>query len=201
MDKMGKNIELTVGYLQVMGVPPRYWHAKFAALYDEQIEAMEGVIDEMEQDITDCRGYYLYGPNGAGKSYLASMLLKCGLMTYDHRAHWITPDRIKEAFVDRTNLWDDTANISMYKRIHDVPHLIIDDIGKEYRGMSGYVQTVLRLLIRYRYDYLRPTTITSNMTPKEFSEIYGETLGSLFGGYLRPIEVKLADTRKLKKGA
>jgi hypothetical protein len=50
--------------------------------------------------------------------------------------------------------------------------LVIDDLGKEHSGDSGYFERTLERLIRHRSDEMLPTIITSNMSGTEMSQRY-----------------------------
>jgi len=54
--------------------------------------------------------------------------------------------------------------------------LAIDDLGREYSDQHGRWLSELDLLIDDRHERRQPTVITSNLSPKEFIERYGERI-------------------------
>lgn len=153
-------------------------------------------IEGMKDFILKGKGLYIYGPNGTGKTYGASVLIKKAI-SLGVRSFWVTSFEIREAFFYRQEfLWDESAGISMYYRMNEDSILVIDDLGKEYKGMSGYVETCIRTLVRARYDDLKSTIITSNLTPPEVEEQYGKSFASMIGDYLIPIDLHGDDLRK-----
>lgn len=54
--------------------------------------------------------------------------------------------------------------------------LAIDDLGREYSDQHGRWLAELDLLIDDRHEMRRPTVITSNLSPEEFRQRYGERI-------------------------
>ena len=184
--------------MDILNLKKRYRFATIANLKDTQRDQVYSHLETIEDNILAGKGLYLYGPNGTGKSYVASILLKKAVILHKLRSYWITPHEIREAFFYRHDfLWDKTARISVYYHMMDVQHLVIDDLGKEYHGHSGYYETCIKTLVRARYDDNKVTTITSNMTPEEVTKYYGGSFGSLVGEYMIPVVLQGEDIRKI----
>ena|GEM_PF-1930517 len=64
-------------------------------------------------------------------------------------------------------IWDEARKVYV---------LAIDDLGREYSDQHGRWLAELDLLIDDRHEMRRPTVITSNLSPKEFIERYGERI-------------------------
>ena len=186
---------ITAGHMVSMNFPPKYSAARRSDLTAEQSSSATPYIDSLEEYLKSYRGFYIYGPNGSGKTYVAAIMLKKGILALNTHWYWISPFEIQEAYI-KENLWDENEKITVKRHINTVQCLVIDDIGKEYRGTSGYIQTLIKVLLRRRHDYCMSTVITSNMTPEEFTSVYGETVGTLIGDYLVPVEINAADIRK-----
>ena len=56
--------------------------------------------------------------------------------------------------------------------------LVLDDLGKEHTGPSGFTVAALHDLLRSRYDKAAPTIITTNLDFDEFGSTYGEAMES-----------------------
>ena len=64
----------------------------------------------------------------------------------------------------------------IWERARKVYALAIDDLGREYSDQHGRWLAELDLLIDDRHERRQPTVITSNLSPQEFIERYGERI-------------------------
>lgn len=60
------------------------------------------------------------------------------------------------------------------QQIKDTPILVIDDLGLEAKDTTGFFATVVDEIFNCRYSQEFTTIITTNTTPEEFKERYGE---------------------------
>lgn len=56
--------------------------------------------------------------------------------------------------------------------------LVLDDVGKEHGGASGFTVNTLHDLLRSRYDLAFPTIVTTNLKPQDWAREYGDAMGS-----------------------
>ena len=56
--------------------------------------------------------------------------------------------------------------------------LLIDDVGKEHDGASGFASKELDLLLRQRHREALPTLITTNVGFGDWSAVYNQSMGS-----------------------
>ena len=63
-----------------------------------------------------------------------------------------------------------------------VDFLLIDDLGREHAGPTGFSATIFDNLIRYRTQHRLPTLFTTNLKQREIRERYGDALLSLVEG-------------------
>ena len=75
--------------------------------------------------------------------------------------------------------------------------LILDDLGTEF--LTQFTTSVLYNIINTRYINSRPTIISSNLTPRELEERYGQQLFSRFAGCFDWLVFLGGDIRKQKK--
>lgn len=75
-----------------------------------------------------------------------------------------------------------------------VPVLVLDDLGKEY-AKSAWLPLEVHALLRGRYYDGKPTIITTNLTPAEFSDSYGEAMGSFINEAFHLVTFAGADRR------
>lgn len=184
--------------LEEANIGQDYWEADFknyegperakekSMLYLQRLDSMK------EKGV----GIIYAGPNGPGKTTLAMIVLK-----YLARARWkVYATSLGELVEQIQRGWKDpNADADELKdKVRGVDFLLIDDVGKEHRGASGFVQTIFDNLIRYRVQHRLPTLITTNYTKSELEGTYGASAMSLLDGKLYPITVNGEDHRRSK---
>jgi DNA replication protein DnaC len=73
--------------------------------------------------------------------------------------------------------------------------LVLDDVGKEHAGASGFTVNTLHDLLRSRYDKALPTIITTNLEPEDFAH-YGPAMASFIHEAFDIVEVSGKDRRR-----
>lgn len=137
-------------------------------------------------------GILFVGPNGPGKTTLAMIIMK-----YLARAGWdVYCTSLGEIVEQIQRGWKQGEDSAIIERCKRADFLLIDDVGKEHRGQSGFVQTVFDNLIRFRVQHRLPTFLTSNLTKAELEGTYGESVMSLLEGKLQPVTVAGKDVRR-----
>ena len=138
-------------------IPPRYYEAawdNWTADTPKKKAAWEKVKRAWNKNLLLCGG------NGTGKTHLAMCLAKDGA----------TYRKLYEVFDEiRHGIDNDTEIINRYagKKL-----LILDEIGRHKYSDFG-AETFFKLIDK-RYDNMLPTTLITNLEPKEFAEIYGK---------------------------
>ncbi len=115
----------------------------------------------------------IIGPVGTGKTYLCSALVDAMLdKVNSFRAH-----RERDIFSRLRMGIEDKSKGDYLGHLHallDDHFCIIDDVGAQKH--NEWRQEVLLEMVDYRYYSQRPTVFTSNLTKKEFLEIWGERI-------------------------
>lgn len=73
--------------------------------------------------------------------------------------------------------------------------LVLDDLGKEYKG-SGYNDASFDEILRSRYDKGLPTIITTNIARENWKTQYGEAMGSFVYEAFSLVSLDNGDLRK-----
>jgi DNA replication protein DnaC len=81
---------------------------------------------------------------------------------------------------------DDALNVRL---------LILDDLGKEYKG-AGYNDASFDEILRSRYDKGLPTIITTNVERDKWAGQYGSAMGSFVFEAFRQVVLTGKDLRK-----
>lgn len=73
--------------------------------------------------------------------------------------------------------------------------LVLDDLGKEYKG-TGYNDASFDEILRSRYDKGLPTIVTTNVKREQWASQYGEAMGSFAHEAFNRIVIKGTDLRQ-----
>lgn len=145
--------------------------------------ALKSVKKYLKEDIKI--GMYLYGEYGSGKTMLGMEILK----EMFRRGKSILAVRSSELFdFDAWQLRDKAKRVNT---------LLIDDLGKEYRKQgSDWVLVLMDELFRARLNRLKPTIVTTNISPQDIKTVYAESLADLFREMFIVIPVEGESYRK-----
>lgn len=150
------------------------------------------IQDYYNNDVFKEKSLYLYGGCGVGKTYsiyalaIYLMVNKYSLCIFN--------------LIDLLNKIRLSYNRekSYIEKLYDVEFLIIDDIGKE--KVSEWVSEQLYSLINHRYENMKTTIFTSNLTLNELSEKAGyESIVSRIAEMCEVYELTGQDRRLNKK--
>ena len=100
------------------------------------------------------------------------------------------PETKKEMFLEMEGFHGRAKEDHMNVRV-----LVLDDLGKEYKG-SGFNDASFDEILRSRYDRALPTIITTNVMREDWEKQYGEAMGSFAFEAFRRVEIIGEDRRK-----
>ena len=162
-----------------IGIPPRLAHC-----------SRKSWIGEWPFDGSPVDVVLLHGPVGSGKSHLAAALCleavkqgaeagwrqEDGMSTYSpytpgHKWSRIVSGvlfRDIQATVERLKPNHEDADKRL-KLLRDCAFLAFDDLGSE--RLTDWTLDRVSLILRTRYDYMRPTVVTTNLSPSELGRI------------------------------
>lgn len=188
--------KLTQAHLERMNIGKRYWGSSLSSVGD--ITPHGKIIHKyLEQiDLMTARGIglYLWGNNSRGKTYSACALLKAIQMS-GYSTYCVMADQLRSIYIDRS-MFD--PEMSVVQRVEQVEILLIEDLGKEYTGKgSGWAELCFENLLRKRTRELKPTFITTNLSPKDFGERYKESAQAICLEGMIACQVKGVDHRKV----
>lgn len=114
----------------------------------------------------------LLGPCGTGKGHLAAAIINVVtrlflVTTYYVKLHDVVR-KIKQTWGGNGNEED------ILKTLRNVDLLVIDEIGVQFKTESE--RLILYAILDHRYEHLRPTILTSNLSIKQLEKIVGERI-------------------------
>jgi DNA replication protein DnaC len=79
---------------------------------------------------------------------------------------------------------------------YNIRVLIIDDLGKEHRSLSGWQSNMFHHVLRTRFNHGLPTIVTTNVELKHWAAAYGDATESFANEAFRYLPVITSDLRK-----
>jgi DNA replication protein DnaC len=164
---------LTEKELRHARIPERYWDAEILPK-----TVAESYCRKLKENLAQGIGLYLYGPNGVGKTYQVCAILKAAFWPARARAMFIAAPDLVDAFRPNSAMFDEDT--TMAEALFSRKVLVIDDVGKEYRGAgTGFSEQQLDNLLRRRNSEKKVTLFTSNFNTEQVAKVYGENTKSL----------------------
>lgn len=140
-------------------------------------------------------GILFGGPPGPGKTTIAVIILK-----YLARAEWtVWMTSLGDIVENIQKSWDkdtEDEHSEFLEKCRSVNFLLIDDLGKEHSGPTGFSGTIFDNLVRHRVQHRLPTFFTTNLNRQGIKNRYGDALVSLVEGKCAVIIVDAGDVRR-----
>jgi len=162
-------------------------------------EALQTAKDYMLR-LPECRvkgiGLTILGPAGVGKTFLASMIMKCAKEEGDS-IECIEASTYIEMHQQRMILdGEDELEVHQHiRRIQRVKLLLLDDIGREHVGDSGWANTIIFNTLRFRYNRCLPFLVTANLSLDGLTDRYSQGLTSILHEVTEFIVIEGEDAR------
>lgn len=171
---------LTSSDMERARIPRRYWQGILLGNIPDSAPhkaPVSAYLRDMEKWLAEGQGLYLYSKmNGTGKTAIATMAAKKALLL-DRTVLYVHADDIQDYIIDGVPF---DANLSMKDRMAAVDLLIVDELGKEARGKSGWSEGKIESLFRDRVQDTKTTVITTNLgDPKKLASAYSQDLVEL----------------------
>lgn len=187
-------VGLTKTHLRLANIPEDYWDCDFCNYQGPELPRNKSIQYLSQLGVMTDKGIGLFyvGSYGPGKTTLAMIVMK-----YLVRARWdVYCTSLGEIVETIQRSWKNDEEFDLIGKARRTTFLFIDDVGKEHKGQSGFVERVFDNLIRHRVQHRLPTFLTSNFTKSELEAGYGESAISLLEGKLIPLTVNGDDHRR-----
>lgn len=135
------------------------------------VEEIRRYLGELEGNLAEGRGVWLFGDAGTGKTTLAMLVSKAALEAGHSVAIYSLPKllaRIRRTYDSEPG---GDSYLSFFERLTSVDLLHIDDLGAEKR--SDWVLEQLYALVNERYESRRSILVTTNLDEAELKEQIG----------------------------
>lgn len=162
-------------------IPPRYRGVSFdrppvsdmarQAETREAVSRAQAFIEEVDSNLQEGRGLWLFGDTGTGKTTLAMLVSKAALNSGHSVAIYSLPKllaRIRRTYDGEP---DEDSYGAFFERLTSVDLLHIDDFGAEKR--SDWVLEQLYALVNERYEDKRSIMLTTNLTMDKLEDQIG----------------------------
>jgi DNA replication protein DnaC len=144
----------------------------------KSVEKVRTFIADLDENLAEGRGLWLFGGTGTGKTTLAMLVSKAALASGRSVAIYSLPKllaRIRQTYDSEPG---GDSYLSLFKKLTSVDLLHIDDLGAEKR--SDWVLEQLYALVNERYETERSVVITTNLDAMELEkQIEGRTVSRL----------------------
>ena len=184
-------------------IPRAYWKVSEDNFYGDKkaLKIVSAYMDNIKSADRNGLGLLMWGTNGNGKTSLACIMLMYAC-DKKYSAFYTTLQNLLNMIMDSFKS-DDQKN-HVRDLLVNVDFLVVDEVGKEHIKKNKETGTVFGItefeeILRHREGMKKPTFIVSNSRPQQMEARYGISIGSLFQGTLKTIEVTGVDTRKTVK--
>jgi DNA replication protein DnaC len=183
------------------GIPASYWDISWKEFKGDPKarDLVKKYCDHLPEALEQGQGIIFSGLHGVGKTTLACQIGKTALekgFTVKYISIARILDLITESFDSKT------AKERLDTLIERIEFLILDDLGKEYRGVREQLTPMMNLkldsLLRERLNRIRVTIGTTNYDVEAIKNKYGDSVLSAIYGSCKLVEVTGADYRTVK---
>ena len=152
-------------------IPPLYRRAHIRQLSVNLRQRLLGMPKE--------QGLFLWGPAGVGKTHTAMALIRWHITRGEAVQRFTHAElilRLRSCFNANRNEHETIVSLT------NVPVLVIDDLSAAQ--MTDYSTMALLHIIDRRIELCKRTIITTNLSPENIEQIYGERMGSRLKTFL-----------------
>ena len=176
---------MTVDHLLLMRIPRRFWEVTFDQIEPDLKEVLRNYLRNLDTMLDGGNGLLLWGENGRGKTSSACFVAMEARRT-GASVLMLTSASLIESVLEKTEVEEGL----LLDRARTVDFLLLDDLGKEHPGKSGFADRVLENLLRERAAARLATFITTNMSPEGLSERYKKSMLEVMKETMLPVKVE-----------
>lgn len=156
---VGHRMRLTQAHVERMRIPRRFWSVRFDQVPVDIRTDIENYLRRLDEHLDQGDGLLFWGANGVGKTS-AAVFIALEVRRRGASVLFSTAEGLRQATLDRESFDDDQT---VLERARSVDFLVIDDLGKEHPGETGFTERFFENLIRERSATQRATVVTTNL--------------------------------------
>lgn len=194
----GHRMRLTAQHMERAGIPRRFWDVRLAQVGEAMRDKVDGYLRHLSEMLDYGQGLHLHGANGTGKTSIA-VLVAMEALRLGASVLFVTAEQLRRASIEE--IWFDEGQL-LLDRAREVELLVIDDLGKEHRGESGYAERLLEDILRQRSSRRLTTIFTTNVPVGDAKKgsglfgLYSQSMLDVSRESLRPLKVSGDNVRR-----
>lgn len=186
MRLVGQKVKLRKEHMLLMRMPERYWKADFKGIHDEDTShVVKRYMEDIHENLDEGVGLMFWGNNGIGKTSAACVVAKAVRRT-GASVLFTTAENLRTAVISK-EVFSDFQ--STEQRASTVDLLVLDDLGKEHVGSTGWNETYWENLFRLRGATKKSTLVTCNVDPDGLKKKYHASMLEVMKETIYPIMV------------
>jgi len=178
-------------------IAPKYRSMTFDQItHPQTVEVRNKIgkyITNIETNLDEGKGLFLYGSTGLAKTSIASIVLMEAIRR-GRSGYFVTLNALVDLYAGG---WKDEDAKERYEDLvlgTDV--LVIDEVGNETKTNNMLVSSCFNDVLRRRFNNCQTTIITSNLYFKKMKDVYGEEVHSILSESTTQYEFKGIDYRQ-----
>lgn len=192
---IGEKVVLTRDHYLHMQVPVRFWEADLTKVPDSAKKVVGKYIENLDTMLHRGIGLLLWGGNGRGKTSAAVCIAK-EIRQTGAPVLFVTAEQLRQGKIDGEMF---NADSTLWERATEVDCLVLDELGKEYRGKTDHTERLMDRLFRIRAGARLVTIVTTNVVLQDLKKHYNPSMLMLFQEILHPVRVDGPDMRAEKR--
>lgn len=146
---------------------------------------------KVRENHREAQSLFLLGETGVGKTYQAYGALKSALWK-EEKVSWqaVSEADLLGSMRPRNGV-DPETELAKYRT---AGILLVDDFGSS--KASEWVEEVTYRIVNWRYEHMKPTIFTSNLTPDAIKDSVGDRVASRLTGMCKRVVLEGSDRRR-----
>ena len=192
MRVVGHRMRLTQSHIDRMRIPERFWFVGFDGVIPEARTFVDRYLKNLDDNLDRGEGLLMWGPNGTGKSSCA-VLVGFEVRRRGATVFFVTAERLRASVLEK-EMFDD--QFTLMERARAVDFLILDDLGKEHPGETGFSERLFENLFRERSAKKQATIVTTNLSTEALQETYIRSMLEVMRETLFPVSFEGENLRE-----
>lgn len=114
------------------------------------------------------------GPCGTGKGHLAAAIIKEVIRRHGATALFVKYHDLVRKIKHSWSKNSEQSEEQILKAVREVDLLVLDEIGVQFD--TNAERLILYAILDHRYEYLKPTILTTNLNMKQLEKVAGERI-------------------------